>query len=110
MLSRRTRFALAAVVLSSLLRLPAVPRTWPQWRGAGGDSVSAEKGLPLEWAEGKNVVWKCPLPGDGVSTPAVWGDALFVTCQKGDDLVLLRIDKAGGKVAWQRTVGSGELR
>jgi outer membrane protein assembly factor BamB len=110
MFSRRTRFALPAVVLSSLLTLPAVAGNWPQWRGPGGDSVSAEKGLPLEWAEDNHVVWKCPLPGDGASTPAVWGDALFVTCQKGDDLLLLKIDKAGGKVAWQRTVGSGELR
>ena len=39
--------------------------------------------------------------------PAVWKDALFVSAQEGDRLLLLRLDRADGKVVWQRQVGKG---
>jgi outer membrane protein assembly factor BamB len=91
------------------LTAPALGGNWPQWRGPTGDGVSTETGLPLEWSESKGVLWKCPLPGEGDSTPAVWGGAVFVTCQKGDDLLLMRINKADGKVVWERTVGTGKV-
>jgi len=105
----RPSLLLSPLVLC-LLASPAAAGNWPQWRGPNGDGVSAEKGLPLHWAEDKNVLWKCPLPGDGASTPAVWGDAVFVTCQKGEVLLLLKLRKADGSVEWQRTVGSGTVR
>jgi outer membrane protein assembly factor BamB len=104
------RRTFATLLIAVVPTLSAAAGNWPQWRGPAGDSVSTETGLPLEWAETKNVVWKCPLPGEGASTPAVWGDAVFVTCQKGDNLVLLKVNKGSGKVEWQRTVGSGEVR
>jgi outer membrane protein assembly factor BamB len=82
---------------------------WPQWRGPTGDSVSAETGLPLRWDEKTNVVWKCPLPGEGASTPAIWGDAIFLTAQDSDRLLVLRIDKPTGRIAWTKQVGAGEV-
>src|SRR5579872_3760391 len=99
--SHRKHTVLAALLLVPALALPAPAGNWPQWRGPAGDSVSPEKGLPLEWAEGKNVLWKCPLPGDGASTPALWGDAAFVTRQRGDDLLLLKLHKGSGKIEWE---------
>ncbi len=61
---------------------------WPGWRGPTGMGQTDEKNLPLIWG-GKtqeNVVWKSPLfPSDKVerdhnqSSPAVWGDRVFVT-------------------------------
>jgi outer membrane protein assembly factor BamB len=103
------RRSLSTLFVFVLAALPASAGNWPQWRGPTGNSVSTEKGLPLTWSDEKGVVWKCPLPGEGASTPAVWGDAVFVTCQKGEDLLLLKIDKGSGKVAWQRKVGSGVI-
>jgi outer membrane protein assembly factor BamB len=103
------RRAQLTVLIGLLSAAPALAGNWPQWRGSTGDSVSTETGLPLEWSETRGVLWKCPLPGEGDSTPAVWGDAVFVTCQKGDDLLLLRINKADGKIVWERTVGSGKV-
>ncbi|HZT79171.1 MAG TPA: PQQ-binding-like beta-propeller repeat protein [Gemmataceae bacterium] len=107
MLVRPSRLFFCVVLAA--LPAAALAGNWPQWRGPTGDSVSAETGLPLHWSEGKGVVWKCPLPGDGASTPAVWGDAVFVTCQKGDDLVLLKVNKGSGQAEWERTVGSGKV-
>jgi outer membrane protein assembly factor BamB len=83
---------------------------WPQWRGPTGDSVAPER-LPTEWGKDKNVIWKTPLPGWGNSTPAIWRDAIFVTTQKEDRLLLLlRLDRKTGKIAWQREVGRGMPR
>src|SRR6516225_12133380 len=99
---RPVRLTALPLFLLTALAAPAVGGNWPQWRGPNGDGVSPETGLPLEWSESKGVLWKCPLPGEGDSTPAVWGDAIFVTCQKGDDLLLVRINRADGKVVWER--------
>jgi outer membrane protein assembly factor BamB len=83
---------------------------WPQWRGPAGDSVAPGRGFPTHWSKTENVVWKTSIPGWGNSTPAIWKDALFVTTQDDDRLLLLRIDRAGGKIVWQREVGTGKPR
>jgi outer membrane protein assembly factor BamB len=82
---------------------------WPQWRGPEGTGVSQEKQLPIIWHEGRSVVWKCPLPEWGASTPAIWGDAIFVTSHTVQNrLLLLRIDKRSGQIVWTQEVGSGD--
>ena len=55
-----------------------VSTNWPQWRGDNG-GVSAEKGLPVEWSNTKNVKWKTPIEGRGHSSPIVWGKKIFLT-------------------------------
>ena len=80
---------------------------WPQWRGPTGDGVSRDTELPIAWSEGSGIAWKCKLPEWGCSTPAIWGDAIFLTTHVEDrDLILLKINKAG-KIEWQRKVGTG---
>lgn len=51
---------------------------WPRWRGPHGDGV-APGAAAREWSDDKGVRWKVELPGRGVSSPIVWGDALFLT-------------------------------
>ncbi|HEY8505721.1 MAG TPA: PQQ-binding-like beta-propeller repeat protein, partial [Gemmataceae bacterium] len=65
--------------------LPAVPAgaaepagNWPQWRGPLACGFVPDGDPPLKWDEKTNVRWKAPLPGRGSSTPAVWGDRVFV--------------------------------
>ena len=79
---------------------------WPQWRGSQGDAISREKGLPIEWSETKNIAWKLKMPGMGSSTPAVWGDRLFLTTEDKNDLELLCISTSG-KELWRRKLGEG---
>lgn len=52
---------------------------WPQFRGPLGTGEAPAANPPTEWSEDKNVRWKVPLPGLGLSTPALWNDRLFVT-------------------------------
>lgn len=74
----RARMALFALVASSIVSVEVAAENWPQWRGPGGQGVSAEPNLPLEWQPDRNIAWKVALPG-GYSSPVVWGDKLFVT-------------------------------
>lgn len=87
----------------------AAAGNWPQWRGPDGNGVSQETGLPVAWSEQAGVVWRCKLPEWGNSTPAIWGDAIFVTSHVDDQrLVLLRINKPDGKIVWTREVGTAQ--
>lgn len=98
-----------ALLTAAVFPACALAGDWPQWRGPEGTGVSAEKDVPIVWHEGRGIVWKCPLPEWGTSTPAIWGDAIFVTSHTaGNELVLLRIDKKSGQIVWKQTVGSGE--
>src|SRR5260370_13345490 len=72
---------------------------WPQWRGPARDGVSTEKNLPVTWSATKNTAWTAPLPGMGGSTPAIWGERIFVTSEDGDDVAILCFDTAG-KQLW----------
>jgi outer membrane protein assembly factor BamB len=94
-----------------LLALAAAGRAdnWPQWRGPDYDGVSKETNLPAQWGPDTNVVWKLAMPGMGSSTPAVWGDRLFLTSQDGDDLVLLCVSTEG-KELWKKALGRGTRR
>ena len=61
---------------------PAPPTaTGPQWRGPTSDSMAPSRNLPTHWSKTENIAWKSALPGWGTSTPAIRGDAVFVTTQ-----------------------------
>ena len=80
---------------------------WPQWRGPEGDCVSKEKNLPTEWNETKNIAWKLKMPGMGSSTPAVWGDHIFVTAEDGKELFALCISTKGQEL-WRKNLGPSD--
>ncbi len=94
-----------AVVVSLALASTAAAENWPQWRGPRGNSTSEETGLPVTWNEELGIAWKTPLPEWGTSTPAIWGDAVFVTAQHGDDLLVLKLNRLTGQIEWTEKVG-----
>lgn len=92
---------------------PAVAEQWPGWRGPRGDGSSAEQDVPLQWdaASGENIVWKINLPGQGHSSPIVWGDRLFLsTClSEQQQRLLLCFDTRTGKELWRVEVLTAPL-
>ncbi len=75
------------IVVSLLVTLAAVTaraEDWPQFRGPTGQGVSAERGLPLEWSETRNIIWKSPVPGLGWSSPAIAGGRIWLTTATSD--------------------------
>ena len=89
---------------------PAHAGNWPRWRGPDGTGVSQETGLPTAWSEADGLVWKCDLPEWGNSSPVVWGDAIFVTAQKDDELLLVKLSKKSKGIEWTRQAGSGKTK
>lgn len=102
--------ALAAQILLSFMAVVCqadAPTNWPQWRGPEGNGVSREINLPVNWSKSAGIAWQCPLPEWGDSTPAIWGDAIFLTAQVDNEkLLLLKIDKRTGQIEWTRQVGA----
>jgi outer membrane protein assembly factor BamB len=50
---------------------------WPQWRGPQGTGAAVGN-PPVKWDASTNIVWKVAVPGDGTSTPVIWGDKIFL--------------------------------
>jgi len=92
---------LAAVLLASVL--PAAD--WPQFRGPSRDGHSRETGLLPAWPEGgPRLAWAADGVGSGYSSPVVVGEAVFITGDAGDDLLLTAFDRGSGGRLWQRRV------
>lgn len=90
--------------LTLAISFSALADDWPQWRGPDGNSVAAPGDYPTEFSATKNVLWKAKLPGVGSSTPAVWGDQIFVTCgDEGQDAVLAYDWE--GELLWKEHLG-----
>ena len=106
--------ALRPILLSALwiaaactLAGSAAAENWPQWRGLRNDRISSEQGLPATWSKTTNVAWRTPLPGRAGATPCVWNGRLYLTSNEGDDLVLLCIEAADGRIRWKQRVTGG---
>jgi outer membrane protein assembly factor BamB len=113
----RRNYALLHVLSFLMLVHSAAGADWPQFRGPGGQGVSSDTNVPLQWSDTKNLKWKTALPGPGASSPIVSGNYVFVTCYSGygadprepgrlEDLKrhLLCLHRATGKVVWSRSV------
>lgn len=79
---------------------------WPGWRGPSGDGVSTGKGIPTKWSSTENIAWRIAVPGEGHSSPIVWGDKVFLTSSltEKNKRILLCIDRLSGQTVWQRDV------
>ena len=107
--------------------------SWPSFRGPHASGVAEHQGLPDTWnvKTGENVRWRTPIPGLAHSSPAVWGQKVFVTSAVSSDpnasfrpglygdgdaskdrsrhrWTIYALDKRDGKILWQRVAHEGE--
>jgi outer membrane protein assembly factor BamB len=100
----RARLALVAALVL-LATLPVLADTPIGWRtDSSGKYPKADP--PLEWSPTKNVVWRTPMPGYGVSHPVLLGRRLFICSEPA---TLLCLDRDDGKILWQKTSSYSEL-
>jgi outer membrane protein assembly factor BamB len=95
-----TRVAVFPLLLLALTGVTAQAQDWPQFRGPTGQGHSTERGVPLEWSESRNVVWKTPVPGRGWSSPVVANGRVWLTTAttvKGASLRALAFDVETGR-------------
>lgn len=96
----------SALLLTALFTLPvsAELHNWPGWRGPTANQVAAEGTYPARLDPTQNAVWQVTLPGKGSSTPCVWGDRIFITCDIDGQDGLLCYDLSG-KEHWRVKLG-----
>ena len=73
---------------------------WPQFRGPDGTGHSDSRGLPLQWSETRNVLWKTAIHDRGWSSPVVYGKQVWLTSasKDGRELFVLCLDRDTGKI------------
>jgi len=78
-------------------------REWGRFRGPHGQGISDAKSIPVTWTE-KDFLWKVELPGGGHSSPVVWRDRVFVTCEdpNGAGGIVVALETRMGEVSWQK--------
>ena len=78
-------------------------RYWPRWRGPSGQGLVAQASYVDRWSPDQNVRWKTEVPGDGNSSPIVWGDRIFLTTAyaRGARLSLLAYRRSDGRKLWE---------
>jgi outer membrane protein assembly factor BamB len=111
---------------------------WPQFRGKDAAGVATGTSVtPIQWrlSPDTGIAWKTAIPGLSHSSPIVWGDRVYLTTavaaegkprivlgdvsKSGIDPAtdtgrhawrLIAIDKASGKIAWDRVAHEGTPR
>ena len=99
------------VVLFFFVARLAQAENWQGWRGPNGDGTSPEKGIPLKWSGTENIAWKVAIPGNGHSSPVVWGNRVFLTSclPEKEQRILLCLDRNTGKTLWKEVVLNSPL-
>jgi outer membrane protein assembly factor BamB len=104
--SNKTQAMLLLLLVAAMMLLPVQTvrasddGNWPDWRGPTGNGRSDATGLPLNWSETKNIVWKTPIHDLGYSTPVVWRDQIWLTTatKKGKTLYAICVDLNSGRI------------
>jgi len=114
------------LLLALLITADLAAANWPQFRGQQASGVDTNSPAPVQWEVGKgeNIRWQATIPGLGHSSPIIWGERVYLTSAvhpgKADLKVglygdiesstdvgpqewrLLAVDKATGKLVWDK--------
>ena len=107
--------ALAATALVSGRAQPAVDdvriipaegeaaKYWSRWRGPSGQGHVAATNYTDAWSATEHVKWRTPIPGEGHSSPIVWGNHIFLTTatDNGGKVSMLAFNRTTGAQLWQ---------
>lgn len=78
---------------------------WRQFRGPHGNGAAEETGVPSRLTASNSIAWQVALPGQGLSSPIIVGDRVFVTCSSGPKerrLHVICFDARNGARIWER--------
>jgi outer membrane protein assembly factor BamB len=91
---------LSAMLALAVQLVPTARADWPQWRGPNRDGVVHGVKVPETWPKTLQQEWKVEI-GEGVSSPIVVGDNVYVFTRLKDDELVLCLDVASGKELWK---------
>lgn len=101
----RSRAPFLSVCLVLAFAAAGLAGNWPRFRGPNGTGIVPDKDIPVEWTD-KNVLWKVELPGQGNSSPIIWGDNIFLqsASKDGAERYLLCLNTKDGAIRWKTMV------
>jgi outer membrane protein assembly factor BamB len=100
--------ARTCLLVTLFAALPASAGDWPQWRGANRDAKVAGFDAPEAWPKELAKKWSVTV-GDGVATPALVGEKLYVFALESGNEVLRCLDATTGKEIWQEKSPSARI-
>lgn len=104
-----TTLIAATLIAATLIAIAESP--WPQWRGPNAAAIDDHAKLPTRWSPTENIRWSAKLPGWGTSSPAVYGDKVFITTQAEENgvksLLTYCLNRRTGAVLWHHDFGLG---
>lgn len=95
-----TRFPALALLALAVGAIAARGEDWPQWRGANRDGKVGDFKPPKSWPKELKQEWKVTV-GDGVATPALVGDKLYVFTWKDGKEVVRCLESESGQEVWK---------
>jgi len=103
-----TSFAINSSAVATAADARADEPRWPQFRGPDGLATAPEGAgtrskYPVEFGPASGMIWKTALPA-GNSSPAVWGDRIFLTAfdKSQKRLETLCLERRSGRILWRR--------
>jgi outer membrane protein assembly factor BamB len=90
----------------------AMDKQWPFLRGPLMNGVNATATPPATWAPeaGTHIKWKQKLDFKGASSPAVWGERLFLTTGDTTARRVIAYQTETGERLWDVTIPDGETK
>lgn len=88
------------IVVVGLAAVSLAAADWPQWRGENRDGKVSGFKAPTTWPAELKQQWDVTV-GDGVATPALVGERLYVHSREGSDEVVRCLDIGTGKEIWK---------
>ena len=82
---------------------------WPQWRGPNRDAKATGFTAPATWPKELTKKWQVKV-GEGVATPALVGDKLYVFSREGGKEVVRALDAGTGKELWKDEYETGGVQ
>ena len=98
----------SAGLATTLFAAGAFAQDWPQWRGLNRDAKVVGFKAPDAWPKELKREWKVPV-GNGVATPALVGDRLYVFAMEDRNEILRCLEAATGKEVWARPMVEGHM-
>ena len=92
-----------SLLFGILLTSAVQGQEWTRFRGLYGQGISQAQTIPVKWTQ-QDFNWKVKLPAGGHSSPVIWADKVFVTCESPDSagVILLALDVSDGHTLWNK--------
>ena len=95
----RTALAITVCLAYLAIESQGLAQDWPQWMGPDRDGVAKGFEVPATWPKELQKKWSVTV-GDGVSTPSLVGDKLFVHSRQDGNEVTRCFNAETGEEIW----------